>query len=112
MKVVEPAILAITRAIGILSPPRPSITDNLPLISHTPAQPPSHVAHGRSVMITIYQLKPRFQSLLRPGVQALARRGTTANQVTLLACGLSLLVGIILSFRGADSPGLFLLLPV
>ena len=44
-------------------------------------------------MITIYQLKPRFQSLLRPGVQALARRGTTANQVTLLACGLSLQPG-------------------
>ena len=63
-------------------------------------------------MITIYQLKPRFQSLLRPGVQALAHRGTTANQVTLLACGLSLLVGIILSFGGANSPGLFLLLPV
>lgn len=62
-------------------------------------------------MITIYQLKPRFQSLLRPGVQALARRGTTANQVTLLACGLSLLVGIILSFGGANPPGLFLLLP-
>ena len=63
-------------------------------------------------MITIYQLKPRFQSLLRPGVQALARRGTTANQVTLLACGLSLLVGIILSTWGASLPGLFLLLPV
>lgn len=40
LKVVEPAILAIMRAIGILSPPRPSITDNLPLIDQTPAQPP------------------------------------------------------------------------
>ncbi|MGV8475534.1 CDP-alcohol phosphatidyltransferase family protein, partial [Pseudomonas aeruginosa] len=44
-------------------------------------------------MISVYQLKPRFQNLLRPGVQRLYRRGITANQVTLAACLLSLLVG-------------------
>ncbi|MBE1013510.1 CDP-alcohol phosphatidyltransferase family protein, partial [Escherichia coli] len=43
-------------------------------------------------MISVYQLKPRFQNLLRPGVQRLYRRGITANQVTLAACLLSLLV--------------------
>jgi hypothetical protein len=38
---------------------------------------------------TVYDLKPRFQSLLRPLVNRLAARGTTANQVTLVALALS-----------------------
>ena len=36
-------------------------------------------------MLSIYQLKPRFQNLLRPLVQRLFDRGITANQVTLSA---------------------------
>lgn len=44
-------------------------------------------------MISIYQLKPRFQNLLRPLVQRLFNRGITANQVTLGACAISLVVG-------------------
>jgi CDP-diacylglycerol--glycerol-3-phosphate 3-phosphatidyltransferase len=36
-------------------------------------------------MISIYQLKPRFQALLRPMVGRLAAAGVTANQVTLAA---------------------------
>ncbi|MFS2156233.1 CDP-alcohol phosphatidyltransferase family protein [Pseudomonas sp. Pseusp122] len=44
-------------------------------------------------MISIYQLKPRFQNLLRPLVQRLFDRGITANQVTLGACAISLVVG-------------------
>ena len=44
-------------------------------------------------MISIYQLKPRFQNLLRPMVQRLFDRGVTANQVTLTACALSILIG-------------------
>lgn len=43
-------------------------------------------------MISIYQLKPRFQNLLRPSVQRLYDRGVTANQVTLSACIVSLLI--------------------
>ncbi len=47
-------------------------------------------------MITIYQLKPKFQNLLRPLVHALYQRGITANQVTLFAClGSILTAGII-----------------
>lgn len=47
-------------------------------------------------MITIYQLKPKFQNLLRPLVHTLYQRGITANQVTLLAClGSILTAGII-----------------
>jgi CDP-diacylglycerol--glycerol-3-phosphate 3-phosphatidyltransferase len=46
-------------------------------------------------LISIYQLKPRFQNLLRPLVKRLYDRGITANQVTLAACAVSILVGAI-----------------
>jgi len=42
---------------------------------------------------SVYDLKPRFQALLRPGVGALARAGATANQVTAAAALLSLAAG-------------------
>ena len=45
-------------------------------------------------MISIYALKPRFQSLLRPMVRWLANKGITANQVTLAAAVDSLLVAL------------------
>jgi len=48
-------------------------------------------------MPSIYQLKPAFQGLLRPLVRALARAGVTANQVTLLAAALSILLGLVLA---------------
>ena len=35
--------------------------------------------------VTIYDLKPRFQALLRPLVARLAAAGVTANQVTMFA---------------------------
>jgi CDP-diacylglycerol---glycerol-3-phosphate 3-phosphatidyltransferase len=40
-----------------------------------------------------YQLKSRFQSLLRPLAATLYRAGITANQVTIGACLISLLLG-------------------
>lgn len=47
-------------------------------------------------MVTIYQLKPKFQNLLRPLVHTLYQRGITANQVTIFAClGSILTAGII-----------------
>lgn len=42
--------------------------------------------------MSIYALKGRFQDLLRPGVRGLYRAGITANTVTVLAAGVSLLV--------------------
>lgn len=48
-------------------------------------------------MLSIYQLKPRFQNLLRPCVQRLFDRGVTANQVTLAAGIVSLLLGVLLA---------------
>lgn len=41
-------------------------------------------------MVSIYQVKPAFQRLLRPFVGGLAARGVTANQVTLGALALAL----------------------
>lgn len=45
---------------------------------------------------SFYQFKPRFQSLLRPLVHGLFRAGITANQVTVLACAVSVALGIAL----------------
>lgn len=47
-------------------------------------------------MVSIYDIKPKFQALLRPTVKHLAKKGISANQVTLFACGLSLLTGLLL----------------
>jgi len=44
---------------------------------------------------SVYDLKPKFQALLRPGVRALARAGVTANQVTVAAMVLSLAAGAV-----------------
>ncbi len=62
-------------------------------------------------MPSIYQLKPRFQNLLRPQVERLYRRGVTANQVTLAAAGISLLVGGLCALL-AQHPLVFLLIPL
>ena len=62
-------------------------------------------------MVSIYQLKPRFQALLRPFVRRLATAGVTANQVTLLAMAVSIALGVALCLDPQAS-GHFLLLPV
>ncbi len=49
-------------------------------------------------MITIYNLKPAFQNLLRPIVDSLAKKGFTANQITLFALALSLFWGYLIAF--------------
>lgn len=46
--------------------------------------------------MSIYQLKPAFQNLLRPSVVWLYQRGATANMVTLLACVVSVMLGLAL----------------
>ncbi|CAL7905029.1 CDP-alcohol phosphatidyltransferase family protein [Fusobacterium necrophorum] len=47
-------------------------------------------------MISIYQLKPKFQALLRPLTRVLFRLGMTANMVTLFAMFASIALGIFL----------------
>jgi CDP-diacylglycerol---glycerol-3-phosphate 3-phosphatidyltransferase len=49
-------------------------------------------------MASIYDLKPKFQSLLRPLVTVLANKGVTANQVTLFAMILSFVCGGLVAF--------------
>jgi CDP-diacylglycerol--glycerol-3-phosphate 3-phosphatidyltransferase len=63
------------------------------------------------IMPTIYQLKNRFQVLLRPLVRQLAQFGVTANQITVTAMMLSIATGIILA-GFADIYLLWLLLPL
>jgi len=61
-------------------------------------------------MPTLYALKPRFQALLRPLVVRIAGAGVSANQVTLLAAGVSILVGAGIIWSGRQAA--FLILPV
>jgi CDP-diacylglycerol---glycerol-3-phosphate 3-phosphatidyltransferase len=44
-------------------------------------------------MPSIYDLKPRFQALLRPLVKSLAEAAVTANHVTIAAMIVSFIVG-------------------
>ena len=62
-------------------------------------------------MPSIYQLKPRFQALLRPGVKRLYERGVTANQVTVAAALVSILLGVLLAGL-SHITWLFILIPV
>jgi CDP-diacylglycerol--glycerol-3-phosphate 3-phosphatidyltransferase len=59
--------------------------------------------------VTLYDLKPAFQALLRPAVRKLADAGITANQVTLFACAISIAIGAAIALSGKTS--LLLLLP-
>ena len=63
-------------------------------------------------MPTIYDLKPRFQALLRPLSDGLANAGVTANQVTLAALVLSLLNGAAIALFPQQAWPLLLLPPV
>lgn len=62
-------------------------------------------------MPSIYQLKPRFQALLRPMVKRLYDRGVTANQVTVAAAVVSVLLGVLLT-AAPQVTWLFALVPV
>ena len=48
--------------------------------------------------MTIYDLKPAFQNLLRPVCRSLAALGVTANQVTLAALFGSILIGLLVAW--------------
>jgi len=61
-------------------------------------------------VLSVYALKPRFQEMLRPLVRRLAHRGITANQITVWACVLSIVVGLFLTLD-ASGHKVWLLLP-
>ncbi|TWG96479.1 CDP-diacylglycerol--glycerol-3-phosphate 3-phosphatidyltransferase [Ochrobactrum sp. J50] len=58
----------------------------------------------------VYQLKSRFQNLLRPLVVRLAAGGVTANQVTVAAALVSIILGAFLAWSG--NAAWFALVPV
>ena len=62
-------------------------------------------------MASVYDLKPRFQDLLRPVVGRLARAGVSANQVTVAALLLSVVVGVTIGLL-AERAWPLLLLPL
>lgn len=62
-------------------------------------------------MISIYEIKPKFQKLLMPIVDWMRKIGMTPNQVTILALVLSILTGIILSIFH-DNKWIFILMPI
>ncbi|MBL8236170.1 MAG: CDP-alcohol phosphatidyltransferase family protein [Bryobacterales bacterium] len=59
-------------------------------------------------MPSVYDLKPRFQALLRPIVILLAAIGATANQITIATCLISIALGVSLTY----GPKHWFLLPV
>src|SRR5579862_3495966 len=62
-------------------------------------------------MISIYQIKPAFQNLLRPLSDYFWRKGITPNQITIAAILLSFLSGILITlFPTAKFP--LLCLPI
>lgn len=62
-------------------------------------------------MISVYDLKPRFQNLLRPLTESLFKAGVTANHVTLFAMVASVFYGAWI-YASAGSAASLLLLPV
>jgi CDP-diacylglycerol---glycerol-3-phosphate 3-phosphatidyltransferase len=63
-------------------------------------------------MPTLYQLKPRFQQLLRPLLGALHRRGISANFVTTSALLASIVFGLAMAYwPGVNAPGALARLP-
>lgn len=62
-------------------------------------------------MPSIYDLKPAFQQLLRPLCRQLARWGVTANQVTISAVLLSLVMGGLIGWQ-PDNLTLLLFVPL
>ena len=59
-------------------------------------------------MISTYKLKPAFQKLLKPILKKLYSLGVTANQITIAAILLSILLGALFYYRESNS--IFLLL--
>lgn len=55
------------------------------------------INEGGYILISIYEIKPKFQQLLMPIVDWMRKIGMTPNQVTILALLLSIVTGIILS---------------
>ncbi len=63
-------------------------------------------------MVSVYDLKPKFQNFLRPLCAALSGADVTANQVTVTAAAISIALGCAIAATGGAGWTLFLLPPV
>jgi CDP-diacylglycerol--glycerol-3-phosphate 3-phosphatidyltransferase len=63
-------------------------------------------------LVSVYNLKPKFQNLLRPLCTGLANAGVSANQVTTSAAALSIALGAAIAATHGAPWSLFLLPPV
>ena len=63
-------------------------------------------------MISVYQLKSRFQGILRPLSDNLCKIGITANMVTISAFILSILTGVLIYLYAPKCNCVFLIMPV
>jgi CDP-diacylglycerol--glycerol-3-phosphate 3-phosphatidyltransferase len=61
---------------------------------------------------SVYDLKPKFQNLLRPLCRQMAQSGITANQVTLSAACLSIALGAVIALSHGASWSLLLVPPL
>lgn len=62
-------------------------------------------------MISIYNIKPQFQRLLTPILEWMYCKHITANQITVSACILSVIIGVMFWFA-EDNKWFFLALPI
>lgn len=62
-------------------------------------------------MISIYKIKPQFQRMLTPALEWMHRKHITANQITVSACILSVIIGVLFWFAD-DNKWFFLALPI
>lgn len=62
-------------------------------------------------MISIYELKPKFQQLLMPIVDKLRGVGVTPNQVTVSALMLSIITGVVIALFH-DNRWIYMLVPI
>lgn len=69
------------------------------------------INEGGYILISIYEIKPKFQRLLMPIVDWMRKIGMTPNQVTILALLLSIVTGIILSIFH-ENKWIYILMPI
>jgi CDP-diacylglycerol--glycerol-3-phosphate 3-phosphatidyltransferase len=69
------------------------------------------INEGGYILISIYEIKPKFQQLLMPIVDWMRKIGMTPNQVTILALVLSIVTGIILSIFH-ENKWIYILMPI
>ena len=69
------------------------------------------INEGGYILISIYEIKPKFQQLLMPIVDWMRKIGMTPNQVTILALLLSIVTGIIISIFH-ENKWIYILMPI